>query len=132
MTEENNIDNASQEELISIYVYTLREEKGENPEDAEAHVALERQVTAAVNDAIIDALPDDKAEEMNKLFEQNEATPEKIAEIVANSGIDTQAITEEALDKFRADYLGENDERHDEDLNEHNDDDLDEEAKEEE
>ena len=132
MTEENNIDNASQEELISIYVYTLREEKGENLEDAEAHVALERQVTAAVNDAIIDALPDDKAEEMNKLFEQNEATPEKIAEIVANSGIDTQAITEEALDKFRADYLGDSAEHSDEDLDEHDNDDLGEEVKEEE
>ena len=108
------------------------EDKGENPEDAEAHVALKQQVVAAVNDAIIDALPDDKAEEMNKLFEQNEATPEKIAKIVANSGVDTQAITEEALDKFRADYLGENAEHSDEDLDEHTDDGADEEVKEEE
>ena len=119
MTEENyqgnipqddgmaSIDSASQEELISIYIYALMEEKGENPEDKEAHVALRQQVVAMVNDAIIDALPEAQTEEMNKLFEQNEATPEKISEIVAGSGVDTQAITEETLDKFRAEYLGE-------------------------
>lgn len=106
MTEENNLENTSQDEMVSIYVYALMEDKGENPEDKEEHAALKQQVVAAINDAIIDALPEEKAEELNKLFEQNEATPEKVAEVVASAGVDTQAITEEVLEKFREDYLG--------------------------
>ena len=107
MTEENYLEGASQDEMVSIFVYSLMEDKGENPEDVEAHKALKQRVVAAVNDAIIDALPQEKAEELNKLFEQNEVTPEKVAEAVAAAGVDTQAITEQALDKFRAEYLKE-------------------------
>ena len=106
MTEENYLEGTSQDEMVSVYVYSLMEDKGENPEDIEAHKALKQQVVGAVNDAIIDALPEEKAEELNKLFEQDEATPEKVAEVVASAGIDTQAITEQTLEKFREDYLG--------------------------
>ena len=66
MTEENYLEGASQDELVSIFVYALMEDKGLNPEDVEAHKALKQQVVAAVNDAIIDALPQEKAAELNK------------------------------------------------------------------
>ena len=107
MTEENYLEGASQDEMVSIYVYSLMEDKGQNPEDIEAHKALKQRVVAAVNDAIIDALPEESAAELNKLFEQNEATPEKVADVVATAGINTQTITEQTLDKFREEYLKE-------------------------
>ena len=107
MTEENNLENASQDELVSMFVYSLMEDMGENPDDKEAHLALKQQVIAAINDAIIDALPTAQAEELNKLFEQGEVTPEKMSEIIAKAELDTTKITEETLDKLREDYIGE-------------------------
>ena len=106
MTEENYIENASQDELAGVFAYALLQEKGENPEDVEALSALKQQIIAVINDAIIEALPETEVKELNKLFEQDEATPEKMAEIVAKSGVDTETITEEALEKFRAEYVG--------------------------
>lgn len=58
-----------------------------------------------INRAIIEALPDDKLNELNKLSEDPSVTNERISELIGSSGVDIPHITANTMLRFRELYL---------------------------
>lgn len=58
-----------------------------------------------INRAILDALPEDKLQELDKLTDDPDANMEQIQQLVASSGVDTKQIVTDTLTKFRELYL---------------------------
>lgn len=58
-----------------------------------------------INRAIIEALPDDKLDELNKLAEDPSVTNERISELIGASGVDIPHITANTMLRFRELYL---------------------------
>jgi len=66
---------------------------------------LRIQLMDQIDRAVIEALPDDKVDGLNDLLDR-EASEEEIQQYVADSGVDVQRITTEAMLRFRDLYLG--------------------------
>ena len=58
-----------------------------------------------INRAILDALPENKLQELDKLTDDPEANLEQIQQLVESGGVDTQQIVTDTLTKFRELYL---------------------------
>lgn len=66
---------------------------------------LRVQLMDQIDRAVIEALPDDKVDGLNDLLDR-EASEEEVQQYVADSGVDVQRITTEAMLRFRDLYLG--------------------------
>lgn len=105
----SSLNNVSDKEAISRFADSLIEEKGlsglGDDEKATLKASIEEKVVDTINQSLIYALPDDKFEELEKLAEREDVTAEQVSELIANSGVDTQAVVTEAMDNFRQIFL---------------------------
>ena len=86
---------------------TRKNLKGLTPE-GRGYVAqeLKEQLVEQINRAVIDALPDDKLEQLDELSGREDFTAEDMQKFIAESGVDAAKITAETLLYFEAFYLG--------------------------
>jgi hypothetical protein len=73
----------------------------------ELQADLKTRLLDQIDRAVVNAMPEDKIDELNDLMEKNPAaTDAEIQKIVQSSGVDTVQITAETLLRFRDLYLG--------------------------
>ena len=105
------LEGMSEDEILNVFAEGLLMEKGLGEMEPEIKDELRedlvQRLTAQINQAVINALPEEKMRELNTLLESGEASGEKINQIVASAGIDTDTIVSEAMQTFRGVYLGE-------------------------
>lgn len=77
--------------------------------DADAKALLEEDLRVRLMDqidqAVVEALPEDKVDGLNNLLER-EAPDSEIQQYIASSGVDVQRTTTETMLRFRDLYLG--------------------------
>ena len=104
-----SLSDISDKEAVSRFADSLIEEKGlsglGDNEKAELKSSIEDKIVDTINQSLIYALPDDKFEELEKLADRDDITAEQVSELIANSGVDTQAVVTEAMDNFRQIFL---------------------------
>ena len=66
---------------------------------------LRSRLMDQIDQAVIEALPDDKIDGLNELLDR-EPSEEEIQQYVATSGVDVQRVTTETMLRFRDLYLG--------------------------
>lgn len=83
--------------------------KGLAEEDQKQGGALQRELEAqlgeVMDEAILEALPEEKLDELEKMLDDG-ADDEAVEKIFSESGADYQTAVTEALRRFRAEYLG--------------------------
>lgn len=79
-------------------------------EDTEVRSAivtdLKTRLLNQIDRAIVEALPEDKVDELNSLLERN-APDSEMQSMIGTSGVDVQQITMQTMLRFRELYLGE-------------------------
>ncbi|HSW92554.1 MAG TPA: hypothetical protein VLH14_01585 [Patescibacteria group bacterium] len=66
---------------------------------------LRSRLMDQIDQAVVEALPDDKVDGLNELLDR-EASEAEIQQYIATSGVDVQRITTETMLRFRDLYLG--------------------------
>ena len=114
MTDEElkqQLNSLSDDEVLSVYMESLLIEKGLTDLDDETRDSMisemKERAVDLINYSIIEALPEDKAEELSNRIEQGEDGEALMNAAIEEAGIDTGKITDDALAKFRELYLGE-------------------------
>ena len=97
------IEGLTQDQLTAIYVEQMILDKGVEPNDALRGVLLEK-LENAINRKLVNALPEESAQKLESAID-NGASDEEIEGIIAESGIDVETITEEAMTAFHEKYL---------------------------
>lgn len=104
------LEGMSKEEVLAIFAKGLLVEKGLTDLDADTEADmindLVQRLVFFVNEAIVEALPEEKRKELNVLVEADNVTEESMDEIIRSAGIDIDEVTREAMEKFREIYLG--------------------------
>lgn len=100
----------STDEILQTVALSLLIEKGftDLDEDTKKDMIndlVEREYSF-IERSVIAALPEDKRAEVNKMIENDAVSDDAVQKVIAESGIDTETITSEALTKFREIYLG--------------------------
>lgn len=114
MTDEElkqQLNSLSDDEVLGVYMESLLIEKGLTDLDDETRdnmiSEMKERAVDLINYSIIEALPEDKAEELSNRIEQGEDGETLMNAAIEEAGIDTGKITDDALAKFRELYLGE-------------------------
>lgn len=102
---EEILNDYTQEQLLMAYIDRMITDKGTQPTD-EMRADLYDQLSQAISDALVDAMPDYLVKLLNEEFDGG-ASVEKIQKAIDESGIDVEAITERAVRDFRDKYLWE-------------------------
>lgn len=104
------MENMSNVEAMRVIARGLLKEKGlpEMDMETEADMVndLVERMSEFVNRAILEKLPEEKMTELDKMIDEDNAGPEAVTELIKSAGIDIEAATVEALEKFREIYLG--------------------------
>ena len=66
---------------------------------------LKAQLLDQIDRAVVDALPDEKIDELNTLLDQG-VDEARIQEFIGESGVDVQRVTLETMLRFRELYIG--------------------------
>ena len=71
-------------------------------EDAKKQLAedLKNRLLDQIDQAVISALPEDRIDGLNELLDK-EVQDEEVSEYIANSGVDVQRVTTQAMLRFR-------------------------------
>lgn len=105
----DTLNSMSTDEVLHVVAITLLTEKGFTDLDDDTKRDMVEDLVQReyefINRSIIAALPAEGKAELDKLVESGEVTAEAMQGIVDKSGIDANAITEEAMKKFREIYL---------------------------
>jgi len=82
-------------------------------EEARGYLAaeLKEAFLNLLNRSIIDAMPDNKVDELNKFLDDESKTIEDMQKFVAESGVDAKKITFDTMIQFRDLYLQNSEER---------------------
>lgn len=99
---EEDLERLDQDQLMQIYVEQLIADKGLNPNDR-LIAELTEKIHHKINREVVNNLPMEAVDRINN----EDLSDEEIANLVEESGIDIEKITEEAMNKFRNDYLKE-------------------------
>ena len=114
MTQDNNagrpdsedvLQDMTQEELMMLYAAELVEEKGVEDTDGSEVRRVRDELDDAVNAAIVDELPEEKVNELNTKIVQGEVDSEMIDRTVLEAGIDVEKVAEDALKRYRDNYI---------------------------
>ncbi len=100
---DDDLKNLTGDELVELYVEQLLKDKGVEDNDGAKRDELKTELTGRINEAILEALPDDKFEELKAAFEQDG----DLDAIIDGAEIDTAEIATGVMKEFRAEYLGE-------------------------
>jgi arsenate reductase-like glutaredoxin family protein len=105
----DTLNSMSTDEVLHVVAITLLTEKGFTDLDDDTKRDMVEDLVQReyefINRSIIAALPAEGKAELDQLVESGEVTAEAMQGIVDKSGIDANAITEEAMKKFREIYL---------------------------
>ena len=105
----DTLNSMSTDEVLHVVAITLLTEKGFTDLDDDTKRDMVEDLVQReyefINRSIIAALPAEGKAELDRLVESGEVTAEAMQGIVDKSGIDANAITEEAMKKFREIYL---------------------------
>ena len=99
----------AQDELDSFIdsLIERKQLKGLTPEGREdIKNELKEMLVKEINTAIIDALPEDKLNELDELTSHDDYKPEDAQKIIDESGVNVAKITTETLLYFETFYLG--------------------------
>jgi hypothetical protein len=66
---------------------------------------LKNNLLTEINKALINAMPDEKIDQLNTILDDPSVTEEKIQDFVMQSGIDIRRITTQTMILFRSLYL---------------------------
>lgn len=102
--DESKLAGMSQDQLIDLFIEELMLEKGIKASNVEKN-NLSDKLKDAVMTEILMNLPDYLVNRINEGFENGSATDELFDQVVEESGIDANKITEKVMIKFRDDYL---------------------------
>ena len=69
------------------------------------HEEMRDRLLDMINRSLIDALSDEKAEELSSLLDHEGVSDEVVSQFIATSGIDASKVTAKTLIAFRALYL---------------------------
>lgn len=72
---------------------------------------MKQRLITQINQALIDALPDEKMSDFSNLLDDENVTEEQVQAFVMSSGIDVQRITAQTMLLFRSLYLNTAEER---------------------
>ena len=106
---DDQLTNMSNEEVVANFAKGLLTEKnlGEMDEATEKDMVqdLIERINDFVNRAVLESLPKEKLDELDDMIDSDTATPEAVAQLIQNSGIDASAVAVKAMEKFREVYL---------------------------
>ena len=94
----------TQDELIRVYIEQLIHDKGVEPND-ELRADLRKKMENAILGDLVVELPDIYIDQLNNKIDAGAKT-EEIDQLLEDSGIDINGITERAMKKFREKELG--------------------------
>ncbi|MBQ2638468.1 hypothetical protein IJF91_00130 [Candidatus Saccharibacteria bacterium] len=100
---EEIINELTQDQLTAVYIEKMMLDKGVEPNDS-LRAVLREKLDDAVNRKLVNALPAESAKKLESAID-NGANDEELENIIAESGIDVERITEEAMTAFREKYL---------------------------
>ncbi|MDO4967404.1 MAG: hypothetical protein Q4E70_01405 [Candidatus Saccharibacteria bacterium] len=100
---EEIINELTQDQLTAVYIEKMMLDKGVEPNDS-LRAVLREKLDDAVNRKLVNALPVESAKKLESAID-NGANDEELENIIAESGIDVERITEEAMTAFREKYL---------------------------
>jgi len=98
-------------ENVEQFIDQLIDEKDLNLEDdvrEQLKVDMINRLLDQIDQATVNALPEDKAIELADKLDDPEFGDEQVAEFVRNSGVDMEKVTLETMMQFRMLYLGGN------------------------
>ena len=72
---------------------------------------LKQQLLDQINNALINALPEDSLDHFNALLDNSDTTDEEVQQFIMNSGVDVGRVTTETMLLFRGLYLESPEER---------------------
>lgn len=102
--------NSEQEQVLEAYVRQMVADKGLLEEDKKQNGKIQQELRAQLNEvmdrSLIDALPEDKLVELDKMLDAG-ATDDEITNFFDTTGVDFEAAMKAAMEKFRNQYLGE-------------------------
>lgn len=104
---EDIINDLDESQIIAIYVEQMIADKGVEATD-ELRVQLRGELEDKITENLINALPDDIVDKLDKAVSENKADDKLLEDAINESGIDVEAITEQTMTSFRNEYLGEN------------------------
>ena len=98
-------------ENVEDFIDQLIDEKGYSDLDDDVRQELKtdmiQRLMDQIDQAAINALPEDKAIELADKLDDESFDDEKVAEFMQNSGVDLQQVALETMLQFRMLYLGE-------------------------
>ena len=92
------------QEPLGVYAAELLKTKGE-PETEGSKSALIQEVNNVINQALIEALPLNQLDKLEKATAENRLDDNTIEQLLNEAGIDPDAIVKKTLDDFRHAYL---------------------------
>ncbi len=66
---------------------------------------LKQRLLDQIDRAVIDALPDERVDDLNALMDQSETTDVQIHEFIVSAGVDTKQVAIDTMLRFRDLYL---------------------------
>ena len=73
---------------------------------AQLVVDLKERLADQINRALIEAIPEQKIDELNKLLDNNDVTDEQIQQFIIDCGVDDQQVALHTMLRFSELYLG--------------------------
>ena len=99
------------DENVELFIEELLRTKGFSEEDGEGWVIMKedlaKRLAEFIDAAAIRELPEDKLEELSDLLDNEDFSQDQAAEFLRNSGIDLQKVVKDAMNQFKALFLGE-------------------------
>ena len=96
---------------IDDFIESLLKDKGITDIEPEVKATLKADMKQKLLDQIdraaVQALPENKAEELAKLVDQPDFDNEKMTKFIQDSGVNLTEVAAETMLKFRSFYLGE-------------------------
>lgn len=100
---DEDFKNLTGDELVELYVTQLLKDKGVEDKDGKEAAELKAELMNKINEAILNALPDEKFDELKATMDNGG----DLDAVIDGAGIDTAEIAQKAMQEFRAKYLGE-------------------------
>ena len=100
---DDDLKDLTGEELVELYAAQLLSDKGIEDKDGAQAKELKQELINKINEEILDALSDEKFEELKNTMDEGG----DLDAVIESAGIDTAEIAQKAMQDFRAAYLGE-------------------------
>lgn len=111
MTDEEILDNMSDDEMIDLFIKGLMIEKGIATSggqlEQDVFDDLKGRLMEQIDRSLVAELPDDKLTELDEMAKRDgKIAPEVVAQMVQDAGLDVSEIMGVTMERFREIYLG--------------------------